>query len=67
MSKIERDRIVPEAQARHLLGDIGPMTMWRRTKYNPDFPKLIKMGSRNYRSLREIEEYIQKLIARASR
>ena len=55
---IERPREVAKA-----LG-ISPATFWRRVKNDPDFPQLIRLGTRSVGIIRgEREQYVRKLMA----
>jgi hypothetical protein len=63
---LEIDQLVPDRLARAELGGVTAMTFYRRDS-NPEagWPPKIKMGNRNYRSRRALEEYKQRLMAEA--
>jgi hypothetical protein len=63
----ELDSLVPDAQVCIELGGISKMTLNRRDNYDPDFPSLIKVNGRNFRSRRQLEAYKARLLHEAAR
>jgi predicted DNA-binding transcriptional regulator AlpA len=64
MMRDEIDTFVPEREVRRELGNITPMTLWRWTKA-ADFPPLVKIGTRNFRSRKQLEAFKAKIISEA--
>ena len=62
------DTLVPDPQVARELGGVSLMTIWRWSQ-DPrmDFPPAIKLGNRNYRSRKAVEELKARLIADAVR
>jgi hypothetical protein len=59
----KNDELVPDADVRRELGNISVMSLWRLTQQpEANFPKLIKLGSRNYRARSELERFKKRLI-----
>ena len=48
-------------ELRRLLGDVSPMWLWRR---KDKLPKPVKIGNRRFYVKREIEEYLDRQIAK---
>jgi hypothetical protein len=58
-------RLISDSTMCEWLGGISSVTLWRRSKSDPDFPPLIKVNGRNYRSADEARAYVGNLIASA--
>jgi predicted DNA-binding transcriptional regulator AlpA len=61
----ENDNFVPDPQVWREFG-VTSMTLWR-WDHDPEmnFPPPIKIGRRNYRSRRQLEEFKQRLMRKA--
>jgi predicted DNA-binding transcriptional regulator AlpA len=61
------DYLVPDPQVKREFG-ITAMTLWRWTRDQAlEFPPLIKINNRNYRSRNALEAFKARLIAKALR
>jgi len=58
----KRGRIIKQSDVRHMIGDVTNMTIWRwvnKDDYKSlDFPKPIKIKTRNYWNINAIQEWI---------
>jgi hypothetical protein len=60
----EFDQLVPDKLVREELGNVTPMTLWRWSRAT-DFPPLVKIGARNFRSRRQLEAFKNRLLQEA--
>jgi len=65
MPRDDMDELVTDTAVRKEFGAITHVTMWRWTN-DPalDFPKPVKIRSRNYRSRREVEAFKERMLHR---
>lgn len=54
------DVLVPSSAVRKKLGNVSDMTLWRRLKYDPSFPRPKVMAGRRYWWASTIDEYIER-------
>lgn len=52
------DVLLPSSSVREKLGGVSDMTLWRRLKYDPQFPRPIIMAGRRYWWESSIDGYI---------
>lgn len=54
------DLLVPASAVRKKLGNVSDMTLWRRLKHDPQFPRPIVMAGRRYWWESTIDKYIDR-------
>ena len=55
----EHDPYLPAAETRVFLGNISEMTLWRKVKKDPSFPKPIVINTRRFWRVSELANYME--------